>query len=356
VIFMKIPSSNNTVDLSPGWHAARALVAIGPASVPSLIHALQMASPFAQENAATALFKLRGAEAAPLFRAVLLQQLSVGKAEALDGRRVELRRTLVRGLTDMKDREAIPLLVACLRQDHDYSVRAVAAESLAKLDAHSAVPALREAARDRDRTVRNAAYTALKKLAGPSALASELSTRTDTEAVLEFCAAADKSSFPALIALLRHREFVVRVSAVDALRRLRDPDCIPVLLERLSGADDEDRVVLCGTLGEFRDARTTPSLLVLLGASNAKVRRAAAFALGWPRNHEAWEPLARLALRDRDSQVRQAALYAVGRLDTRYEHAAALFDALLADPDPKVRQEAKLQLALLPKQARATRP
>lgn len=350
------PLTKVIVDKSPARAASHALAMIGPASIPALIEAIQTPQPIAQQYAVDALEELHAAAAVPVLCAVLQQNTRIHGPEAKDVDRRDLRTKIILLLGKLGDPRAIAPLSGSLRGDLDPSNRAYAAETLVKLDAHDAVPALQEAVRDPDQRVRTAACAALAKLAGPKVLISELSVNGNAEVAIEFCQHPDKDSLPLLIALLHHRESAVRHAAMSALGRLADPSCVPILVDALRQANAQEQIALCSTLEIFRDARSTPSLVALLGSPNAEVRRVAAYTLGWPGNHEALEPLVRTALRDPDSQVRNSAVHGVSRMNLPQEMTVAFLKTVQADCDAAVRKTAQMYLSTLPAQARATRP
>jgi len=143
---------------SPGEQAALALAAISRPSLPSLINALNDASPIVRRNAAWAIGEIRGGwmvdrsdAVAPLIALTADRDASVRRAAAF-------------GLSELKARVAIDPLIRLLNEP-DATLRTAAAYALGEIKASRAAPKLRELHdRDPDPEVRRAAKWALAEI------------------------------------------------------------------------------------------------------------------------------------------------------------------------------------------------
>lgn len=158
--------------------------------------------------------------------------------------------------------EVIPPLRDAL-VDADPCVRRVAAPLLARVDAPGGVQALVSALRASAAGTREAAAIGLG-FAGRR--------RADVE---------PGGAAAALVSSLRDAEVNVRSAAAWALGRLEARDAVPALIAALRDAHVDVRESAAGALGEIEDPRAVePLATALRGDADARVRRAAAWALG----------------------------------------------------------------------------
>jgi HEAT repeat protein len=89
-----------------------------------------------------------------------------------------------------------------------------------------------------------------------------------------------KTAIDALNSLIDSENESLRLSAADALARMRHPDTIVSLLQMAGDNNEKIRILAIEALGSFRDSRIAPTLVKALTDVNAAVRKEAAAALG----------------------------------------------------------------------------
>ncbi|MBM3459627.1 MAG: HEAT repeat domain-containing protein [Armatimonadetes bacterium] len=135
---------------------------------------------------------------------------------------------------------------------------------------------------------------------------------------------------------LHDRDWAVCVAAAEALASL-GPPAVPPLTRALKQRDWAVRQLAAEALGTMGDGTALEPLLSALGTHDRGVRRTVARALGGLRERGALNRLL-AALRDPDSTVRRAAAEALGRIGER--NAVPPLLELLRDPDWDVRAAA----------------
>ncbi len=97
-----------------------------------------------------------------------------------------------------------------------------------------------------------------------------------------------------------------------AMKMVRHPALVPVLISALDDPDDETRIYAAFSLGAQGDARAVPPLIALASSDDAGIRKAAVYALGQLEDSRIG-PVLEAALRDRVPDVRwNAALQLAG--------------------------------------------
>lgn len=203
----------------------------------------------------------------------------------------------------MGDRQA-----AILRDARAWAERTEAAQVLGRAGCAEAIPPLVRALRDahEDPSVKAAAAEALAKLRDPRAV-------------------------PFLVRELREVDESASRSVAEALVRfgaLAVPELMVLLADE---AHQSARVWAARILGEVKATNAVDALVSLMNARNDLLRIAAAGALGEIGDRRALRPLVQATLRDPAPQVRAQAAGAVGRIEA--EGAADVLVAALADPD-----------------------
>ncbi len=257
--------------------------------------------------------------------------------EALRGRDLQARLAAGRTLKQIRDPQAVELLLGALADDH-MQVRSVAAAALGAIAEDSperarmvaatgATPALLHLLRDRHIPVRMASARALGQIGDPEALPGLLDALRDVSPHVRGNAAAALGSMGAL-----HPE--------------RGAELIPPLIAALGDADSGVRALSALALGRVAAAhhdpalrgQVVPALLNTFRDSSVNVRTNAAWALGLIGPDAV--PAMIHALRDEQMQVRSAAASVLKQVAERHGRASKAVDALIAaldDVDETVR-------------------
>ena len=246
-----------------------------PGAVETYRRDLASDRPAVRRQAAAALGRLGGRAAADAL------------VETLADPDAGVRRAAARALARLKDRRATPALVKAL-DDADRTVRFYAAYGLGEVRDPRAADALVAALADPAWTVRDQAAWALRDL-GDASLAGRVA-----EALRAGKADADHALW-----LLQH---------------LGGPGAMGHLASLLEAEDAGLRLRAVRALAATKAPAAVDPLLRALDDSDAAVRRAAVEALADLGDERAREALARLATRESDPAVREAARKAVLRL------------------------------------------
>jgi HEAT repeat protein len=276
------------------------------------------------------------------------------------------RASAARGLGSVKAPEAVPLLIAALR-DPDAGVRSSAADALAEMPdaAPQSLPALRAAlARETANSARVDIGWALKKLKVEPAVwvpafrasLADPDAHTRYNAAIGLLGVGDPVEvFPVFYAELgtpfgkstsQQPYWMVR-KVVES----NDPRLVPLLLEGLQRGTDEQRQVAAINLGSFKPLPIGQIARPLIGAlrdPDPTVRGNAVTSLmriGYePRQGALVGPPLVDSLRDPDPRVRRSAAGAFRSMNQAPRTAIGGLAQLLRDPDPEVRAEAAFGL------------
>jgi len=199
-------------------------------------------------------------------------------------------------------------------------IQVQAANILAEIGDHSAIPALQGGMKANDASVRSAVLTALARLKAPDLLATLLTGLRDPDASVRRQAVTLLNEEPRavepLIACLQDSDNQVRAKAARALGRLGDSSAALALAQTfVRAAREDDKNVLreaSDALKRLGDA-ATDHLLPALTDATPNVRICAAWALGEAGNQRARDALRTLTA-DTDPEVREAALGALEQI------------------------------------------
>jgi HEAT repeat protein len=313
-------------------------------AAPALIEALRDKSFAVRAVAASALGDIGDASAVDALSAAgkdvspIVRELA---AEALDeisethGRGELLRKAIAPDVPAPKD---IPVdeLAEALRTGNGLQ-RREAVELLAWSRDPRAPELLATALKDELTPVRLAAVDQLRGVKEPRARELLLKAVKDTDPSVRFRAADALLDFEptaemldAYAELLKDEEPTVRLSAVEALGRIREPRSVELLAARLRDEDESDsaRESIVNALGELNATNAVPALLELLKDSSDPVLPIAAAVVGDLGDKRAVELLIAL-LRDRRTSDREGIVRALGKLgDARaVEPLIALLEA-----------------------------
>ena len=205
-------------------------------------------------------------------------------------------------------------------------VRSAAAEEAGRSGLKSAVPGLLKCLKDPSSEVRAAAAEALGALADDGAIA-------------------------VLIKLLGDPAVAVRAAAAKALGQRRPVQAVHALCELARSSDEIAVEASIDALGQIADSNANPTLLTALKSPSAKVREAAARALGATC---AGAPAAAVgetaagliaALADESERVRWYSVHSLGQIGGQPAETALI--GKLSDTSPRVREAAASRLGSL---------
>ncbi|MCE9636313.1 MAG: HEAT repeat domain-containing protein [Planctomycetes bacterium] len=170
------------------------------------------------------------------------------------------------------------------------------------------------------------------------------------DAALGLAKDGSDEAFKLFVRLLDDDDVMVRDNAIVACDHVTKPELVAKLLPRASSGKTFERWNMAEALGRTKCAAALPALRKLaLEDRDAEVRRAALWALdGFTENLDA-HAIAVEAMKSTDPTVRATAVWAVGRV--RAKGAAAVVEAALADPDDRVRAVAVYRYRWLDKVA-----
>ena len=187
----------------------------------------------------------------------------------------KVRRNAVQALGSLKDPRAVEGLLAALK-DRTATVRERAAVALGRIKDPQTIPALVVAViEEKDAThfhVNQGAYQAVRKFgrkAGP-ALMDALNVKQNI--CLVELLADSKYEVPAdfFFALAESSEPAMRLTAIQALGKFKDPRVLEFLLDMLSRADLQTQTLAVQVLGKLHAEQAAPQLLDLLQGDSSQ--------------------------------------------------------------------------------------
>jgi HEAT repeat protein len=179
----------------------------------------------------------------------------------------DVRRRAAQALGQIGDKRAVEPLLHVLAQDQDGVVRWVAALALGELAEESAIPALVNALTDEDWNAASAAGKALVRIGKPAVgpLIERLldpDYRVRRHAAQALSEIADSRATQPLIAALEDEDSWVRFSAAEGLGAIGagDNSVVDTLIRLLGDEDSEVRGVAVVALGKLGNPRALPAL------------------------------------------------------------------------------------------------
>lgn len=309
------------------WHLAvsqfDSAVVFGTAAVEPLVKLLQSTAFHRCIRAVEALAKVGGGQAVkPLL-------------EALDHSDFTVRSTAATALGEVGDARAVDPLIRALRDAH-HQVCLAAAASLSKMGDQRAVPPLIEQIEHRAPDVRTAVVEALGRLRDSRAVEPLVERlRDDDPDVREASALAlgtigDVAAIEPLVSLMVDAQATIRQAAAAALRRIEP------YWERSEAALRAIPAIQASLKNrEYWVRHSAADLLKKLGLSQHEETTLVTDTDGARRKRQAAHTLLLAMLEDKDREFRQAAAEALGRIGVA-ECIPALVRRL-ADPDRWVR-------------------
>ncbi len=294
--------------------------------------------------------------------------------EALTSIKDLVRQNIARVLGLAKDIEAVPALIAALRDD-SAAVRAEVAKALGNIGDRLAIPHLIESLKDHNDMVRQATVQALVKFGNQcvESLHSELAHTKNKYVITAIISALGElqaaSSIPILIEHLSSTFYSVRKEAVDALSRYGEivvepllhklayntSDIEPLIQTATSDPDINNRIRAIKALGDLEDSRATPLLKALVINPNRMIAEVAEESLvkvgcsAWGRSraltvlgnvaNPSVAPKLIPSLKDNSPYVRYEAIRAIGKLKCK-KAVPMLRKMVMEDPIVEIRTEA----------------
>jgi HEAT repeat protein len=152
-----------------------------------------------------------------------------------------------------------------------------------------------------------------------------------------------REAVEALIARLADEDARVRGAAASALGALKAREAVEALIARLADEDEEVRTAVAWALRELKAREAVEALIARLADEDGGVREAVAWALRELKAREAVEALiARLG--DEDARVRRAAVSALGQIGGK--RSISVLERSLSADDQNTRRAAVEALAL----------
>jgi len=249
-------------------------------SVPTIVEALHDENVLVRVSAVSALAQFDDANSiSPLL-------------EALNDPDWHVRATAIKTLSSLcgnqKDRLAriIDPIAARLQDDQYALVRDRAADALAHPEDEKAIAALIRAIVSDDREARFHAHEAIIRSRAVSALVPlskyvHHQNRDVREKIIRiYGEIGGKDQIPFVTEALNDSDPIVRLAAVESLRKLQGEGLVEALEGKCNDADSNVRAESARALGNLGDRKAVPKLVDLLRDSNGFVRSAAAEALG----------------------------------------------------------------------------
>jgi HEAT repeat protein len=250
------------------------------ASIPTLVEALRDQNVLVRIAAASSLGRFDDAASIPPL------------LDALNDADFHVRATAIMSLSsvagDHKERivRIIDPIAARLQDDQYALVRDRAADALARPDDDRAIAALVQAIVSESREARFHAHEAIISTRAFSALpmlakhVHDKNRDVREKIVHIFGEIGGKDQVPLVTGALADSDPIVRLAAVDALRRLQGDGVVDALETKCSDADSNVRAESARALGNLGDRKALPKLVELLRDPDGFVRGAAAEALG----------------------------------------------------------------------------
>lgn len=202
-----------------------------------------------------------------------------GLIKALTDSDVGVRREAAKALAAIRDPKTVGALIKALK-DADTNVRFNAAYALGEIKDRAAAPALLEALGDSDWGVRDQSAWALRELRDPSLAASLTAAlkraNADTAHILWILRRMPgEVAIPAIAALLGEERIDLRKLALSVLADIGTPAVVEHVIRTLDDEDKGIRLSAIAALREIRDERVIPALRKRLGVEpDASVREA----------------------------------------------------------------------------------
>ncbi len=231
-------------------------------------------------------------------------------------------RLQLQAIQERKDRSDPTPLIAALQESESLKVKMLAVRELTALKGKPAVEALILALKDGEAEVRAAAAEGLGAFGDTAAVGPLTQSIFDAAPAVRTASARAlgllkmRDATPALANRLSDPVPQVAVAAAGALAELADPAAVEELIKAVVRPDAPTALVAAaaGALGKIRDPRAAPTFIGLLSSKEENIRWSAVDGLGSVGGRAAVQPLAPIALKDPNPQIREAALAALAKI------------------------------------------
>lgn len=260
-----------------------------------------------------------------------------------------IQRVVAIALGRLRDPRAIAVLARTLVAVPE--VTNYSAQALSRLCDERAFDRLRQLLAHADSPLRRAVMRALASVQHPTMSALALSLLGDPDPRVREAAVnlvngcRSPEGIVALLERCRDEDETVRMAAVECLATVDDPRVLSTLTQVLTRDTPRVREAAARALGRVKNVEATVALVAALCDGDPWVRCAAARSLGEQDAREAVDDLARLATMDATSEVRVAAIEALGQIGG--SRAQAILSALCEAGDSRVAQAALSALGQL---------
>ena len=322
-----------------------------PKAVEALAQKLKDADADVASAAAEALGRIGGEPAAKALEPLLAGAPPAVRAAAAYGCVLCAEKCLSEGKAD----EAAKLYDAVRKADVPQHVQLDGIRGAILARGTAGVPLLVEQLKSPDKALFGIGLRTARELPGPEAteaVVAELGKTTPARQCLLILVLADRGdpkALPTVLAAAKSGPSEVRITAMDALERLGNASCVPVLLEAALDADAEVAQAAKATLAKLPGQEADADLLARLPQASEKVRPVLIEVVGLRRIEAALPALVKCA-EDADAGVRTAAVAAVGALGGQ-KQLPDLVRILQKTQDPK--EQAGIERALTAISARS---
>ncbi|MBE0536991.1 MAG: DUF1080 domain-containing protein [Phycisphaerae bacterium] len=227
--------------------------------------------------------------------------------------------------------------------DHDPLLRRAALHGLSRVAAEEAVPLVIAALRDEDRMVQRTAIGCIRAIdgEGPATVFARELPKLDSDGQVALLAALADKRAPAVLAIIRSAvkfpDAQVRTAAFAAIAKAGDASCVDLLIDSLGHA--ESSAAAASALHTIQGAGVEAAIVNRMKGAPANLKIQLIEALYARDARDAAEALLAEAAGP-DREVRKTALSALGRLASSKE-LPALLEQLVKLPDDYGRREAE---------------
>ncbi len=207
--------------------------------------------------------------------------------------------------------------------DGNAAARSASARAIGEAGDEAGVAPLMQLLLDETSPIRSLAATSLSKLGKPALqrLINALDDRRPSVRILSAQALGDMKSseaVPSLVRLAAADRSPARADAIEALGKIGDVAALDPILVALADGSVTVRRKALASISHFQDQRAVQALVASIGDLDDECRQAAAGGLGEIGNHHVIPLLERLADGDKNSDVRAAAVAAIGRIRAQF--------------------------------------